>query len=93
MPKKTKKQKILARARRIIISQNNTGPDTSPTTQSNTASVKPTNLYQFQTPKTTKTEEEYQNTQELNPIRRDIIKTIIFATIAIIVEIIISRTT
>jgi hypothetical protein len=90
MPKKTKREKILARARRIIREQSSNPPDLPAVTPNQVSVPHTVNPYSFKpAPVSSLTYKQTDDDiREFAAIRRDLIKTIILSAAAVIVEII-----
>ena len=90
MPKKTKREKILARARRIIQEQSSNASDLHSATSERDITAPTTNPYSFKPvsiPAVTYKQTD-EDIHEFEAIRTDLIKTILLSAGAVIVEII-----
>jgi len=83
MPKKTKRQKILAQQRRHIPA---TLYPTPKTVHQQEATIPPTTFHFQQSHSSVKLQENHADKEELTVIQKDITKTLILAALAIIIE-------
>lgn len=89
MPKKTKKEKALAQARRIILNARDQSPSSIPQiVQIKQPDVRPVSTFEFKSKPVTPVSAKLSvsDEQEFIAIRKDIVKTVVLASIAIAFE-------
>jgi hypothetical protein len=87
MPKKTKKEKLIAEARRIIRESQLPGKSISTVAKTvNHPELAQKSAYQWTTDKTIYSTKTQTDELEFSVIRKDLIKTIVLASAAILVE-------
>jgi uncharacterized membrane protein len=87
MPKKTKKEKLIAEARRIIRESQMPGKSVSPVVKSvNNPEQTQKSAYQWTTDKSNYSAKTQNDELEFSVIRKDLIKTIVLASAAVLVE-------
>jgi hypothetical protein len=87
MPKKTKKEKLIAEARRIIQESHTSGKSLSPVEKTvNQHELEPKTSYQWASNKTSNLAKNQNDDLEFAAIRKDLLKTIILAGTAVAIE-------